>query len=180
MTLLNNSRCLTWQAGIRIAASSLPCLLAGLAFGEPTNAVPSQATEALVIIVNKANPVDNFTSEEQRKYFRLERGHWPDGRKNTALMQPAGTPARDAALRDIYQFSESEFARHFIQLSYAGRSQAAPKELATAANVRKFIFNVPGAIGYVRASEVDDTVKVLRIDGHLPKDAAYPLRLAAK
>ena len=73
-----------------------------------------------------------------------------------------------------------EFARHFIQLSYAGRSQSAPKELSSAANVRKFNFNVPGAIGYVRASEVDDTVKVVRIDGNLPGDAAYRLKLASK
>lgn len=154
--------------------------MTALAFGQPNPSKPAPPTEALVVIVNKANTVTNLTSEELRKLFRLEQERWPDGRKNTVLMQPAGTPARDAALRKIYHFSESEFARHFIQLSYAGRSQSAPKELSSAANVRKFIFNVPGAIGYVRASEVDDTVKVVRIDGRLPDDTAYPLRLVSK
>jgi hypothetical protein len=43
--------------------------------------------------------------------------------------------------------------------------------------VRKFIFNVPGAIGYVRLSDVDPTVKVIRIDGRLPEDKDYELRL---
>jgi hypothetical protein len=39
----------------------------------------------------------------------------------------------------------------------------------------KFIFNAPGAIGYLRASDVDESVKVLRIDGHLPNDRDYTL-----
>jgi hypothetical protein len=43
--------------------------------------------------------------------------------------------------------------------------------------VRKFVFNVPGAIGYVRVTDVDDTVKVIRIDGHLPDDKDYSLRI---
>jgi len=44
----------------------------------------------------------------------------------------------------------------------------------------RFIFNTPGAIGYVRADEVDDTVKVLRIDDRLPGEAKYPLRRAGR
>ena len=40
----------------------------------------------------------------------------------------------------------------------------------------RFVFNTPGAIGYVRADEVDDSVKVLAIDDLLPGDAQYPLR----
>jgi hypothetical protein len=44
----------------------------------------------------------------------------------------------------------------------------------------RFIFNTSGAIGYVQAAEVDDTVKVVPIDGRLPGDARYPLRRAAR
>jgi hypothetical protein len=46
--------------------------------------------------------------------------------------------------------------------------------------VRKFVFNVPGAIGYLRPEDVDDSVKVVRIDGHLPSDAEYPLKIAER
>ena len=181
MKPLNQSLCPgKWVIRLRGITLLMACLRAGQTFGEPTNAVPATATKALVIIVNKANPVDNLTTEELRKYFRLERARWPEGRKNTVLMMPAGTAERETALRQIYQFDEGEFTRHFLQATYTGQILAAPKELASAANVRKFVFNVPGAIGYVRASEVDDTVKVVRIDGHLPSEAAYPLKLAAK
>ena len=43
--------------------------------------------------------------------------------------------------------------------------------------VRKFIFNVPGAIGYLRKSDVDATVKIVRIDGLDPEDKDYKLRV---
>jgi hypothetical protein len=46
--------------------------------------------------------------------------------------------------------------------------------------VRKFVFNVPGAIGYVRPEDVDESVKVIKINGLLPSDADYVLRVAER
>jgi len=36
---------------------------------------------------------------------------------------------------------------------------------------------VPGAIGYIRASDIDSTIKVIRVDGRLPSDRDYTLRI---
>ena len=58
--------------------------------------------------------------------------------------------------------------------------QSAPKRLSTGSGVRRFIFNVPGAIGFTRASEVDATVKLVRVNGLTPADPRYPLRIAAQ
>lgn len=168
--------------GIRNVALILPCLLAGLISSQPSDAVPApaSATEALAIIINKANPVNNLTSEELRKHFSLEHERWPDGRKKTALMLPSGASERELVLRHIYHLNESEFTRHLLQVSFTGQALSVPKELASAVNMRKFVFNVPGAIGYVRTSQLDDTVKVIQIDGHSPGDADYPLKLSLK
>jgi hypothetical protein len=46
--------------------------------------------------------------------------------------------------------------------------------------VRKFVFNVPGAIGYLRASDVDGSVKVIKVSGHRPEEADYPLRIEVR
>ena len=43
--------------------------------------------------------------------------------------------------------------------------------------MRKFVFNAPGAIGYLRTSEVDNTVKVVKIDGRFPEDKNYSLQI---
>ena len=43
--------------------------------------------------------------------------------------------------------------------------------------MRKFVFNAPGAIGYLRSSDLDDTVKIVKIDGLLPNEKDYSLQI---
>jgi len=63
---------------------------------------------------------------------------------------------------------------------FTGEVFVSPKTLASPVGVRKFVFNVPERLGYVRAADVDDTVKVIRVDGHLPDDKDYALRIPAR
>jgi len=39
------------------------------------------------------------------------------------------------------------------------------------------VFNVPGAIGYLRASDVDASIKVIRVGELLPDDRGYNLHI---
>ena len=73
--------------------------------------------------------------------------------------------------------NESDFSRHFLQGVFTGEVFVSPKTLASPVGVRKFVFNVPGAIGYIRASDMDSTVKAIRVDGRLPSDREYSLRV---
>jgi ABC-type phosphate transport system substrate-binding protein len=143
------------------------------------SAAPAPATEqTLAIIVNQSNPVENFSFEELRKIFLGERSHWPNGRRITLVMLDS-QPERKTVLSDIYGMNEKDFNNHFIQGVFTGAVFVSPKTFANSADVRKFVFNVPGAIGYVRASDVDSSVKVLRVDGRLPEDKDYRFRLTA-
>ncbi len=138
-------------------------------------AVPNE--EALAIIVNKSNPIDNVSLTELRKIFMAEQTRWPNGHRVTVVMRQPGQDERATALRLIYRMSERDFNRYFLRGTFTGETQSVPKNLTTAAGVGKFVFNVPGAIGYMRASEVDDSVKVVRVDGHAPGDGGYALKL---
>jgi ABC-type phosphate transport system substrate-binding protein len=131
----------------------------------------------LAIIVNRANPVDDLSTAELRRVFLGERSHWQNGRRITLVMLEPGQPEREAVLHTIYRMSEKDFSRHFLQGLFTGEVFVSPKTLASPIGMRKFIFNVPGAIGYLRASDVDDSIKVLRIDGHLPTDKEYSLHV---
>lgn len=133
--------------------------------------------ESLVIIVNQSNPVDSLTSAELRSIFLGERTHWANGRRITLVMMEPGQPERDTVLRQICRLSEAEFRRRFLQALFTGEVIVSPKTLSTPVGVRKFVFNVPGAIGYVRPEDADKSIKILRIDGHLPDDADYPLKI---
>lgn len=137
----------------------------------------ARSKESLAIIVNHDNPIDNMSMAELRTVFLGERSHWPNGRRITLVMMEPGQPERDTVVHDVCRMSESDFRRRFLQGLLTGEVLVSPKTLATPVGVRKFVFNVPGAVGYLRPEDVDESVKVIRIDGHLPSDADYPLRV---
>lgn len=148
---------------------------AGRAFAVPQE--PGATTEPLVIVVNRTNPVDDLSSAELRKIFLGNRSHWPNGRRITLVMREPGEPERNTILRDVCGLNEDQLKNHFLHGLYTGEILVSPKTLASPIGVRKFIFNVPGAIGYLRIGELDPTVKVLRIDELLPEDKGYKLRV---
>ena len=145
------------------------------ASASPTD--PEVAIQPLAIIVNRSNTVDALSTSELRRVFLGDRSHWPNGRRITLVMREPGEQERRSMLRDVYQMSESDLKNHFLHGLFTGDILVSPKILATSVGVRKFVFNVPGAIGYVRLSDVDDTVKVLRVDELLPEDKGYRLKV---
>ena len=163
----------------------LPCLAAML-YVNWTTTTPSHATTnellgaedaVLAIIVNKTNPIENLSSDELRSLLLAEQRTWFNGRNVTIVMREPGQPERIALLKAICRMTDNDYNKYFMQAQFVGALQATPKLLATAAGMRKFIYNVPGAIGYVCASEVDASVKIVRIDGRLPGEPGYKLRL---
>ena len=145
----------------------------------PPPSEPEAASEPLAIIVNRSNNIDDLSMAELRRIFLGDRSHWPTGRRITVVMREPGEPERKCMLHDLYQMSEGDLKNHFLHGLFTGDILVSPKILATAAGVRKFVFNVPGAIGYVRLSDVDGTVKVLRVNELLPDDRGYKLRVEA-
>jgi ABC-type phosphate transport system substrate-binding protein len=141
----------------------------------PATAVAAAARTPLAVIVNRNNPVNGLGRAELRALFLGERTTWSHGRRVTVLLREPGQPERAAALQLIYGMSEADLTRHFLHQTFNTGSAGAPRTLATAEGVKRFVFNVPGAIGVVRLVDVDDTVKVLTINGAAPGDPAYAL-----
>jgi len=139
----------------------------------------TKAEQSLAIVVNKSNPATDLSFAELHKIFLGERSHWPNGRRITLVMIEAGRPEREAILHELYHMSETDLNHHFLRALFTGQMLVSPKTLNTPVGVCKFIFNVPGAIGYVRASDVDSSIRVVRIDGRLPEDREYALRVPA-
>jgi len=168
------------RAGLAISAASIClALMCGATLVPVTLSVGTRAKpgQALAIVVNHANPVDNLSSRELRKLFLGERNHWPNGRRVAVAMLDYGRPERQTVLRLIYRMDENGYQDHLLEGMFSGNVFVAPKTLSSPEILRKFVFNAPGAIGYLRASDVDDSVKVLRIDGLLPDDKDYRLQI---
>lgn len=149
-----------------------------IAMDPPSKLQPRvNSTQSLAIIINRANPVDNLSVVELRKLFLGERNHWPNGHRVAIAMLDYGQPERQTVLHLIFRMDEKAYQDHLLRGMFRGDVFVAPKTLASPTIVRKFVFNAPGAIGYVRASDLDGTIKVVRIDGLLPQDKDYPLQI---
>ena len=178
--LLNGKAALTNQLTIRSMAVLI--VVAGLCSSRSTRAEFSPANRShpgvsLAIVVNLANPINNLSSDELRSLFLERKSHWPNGRRIAVAMLDYQYPERRSALRQIYHMDEDAFQEYFIKAIFRGDVFAAPRTLASPEMLRKFVFNAPGAIGYLRSSDLDDTVKVVKIDGRLPDDKNYSLQI---
>lgn len=181
-----------WLARVALRAGALT-LVAGLLPSDgsaagpagsrpPTAQAPCSAQSTapvacahLAVVVNRSNPLSTLSRGELLAIFRGEKPIWPHGRRITLALREPGQPERAAALRQIYGMSEADLTRHFLHQTFTGGSAAGPRSLATADGVKRFIFNVPGAIGLIRLADVDGTVKTITIDGVAPGEPGYLL-----
>jgi ABC-type phosphate transport system substrate-binding protein len=154
---------------------TLVALVVALCAAAVPRAARAQDVEPLAIVVNRSNPLSEVSLADLRRIYRGQRYRWSNGKRVTLVMRDPGTPERDTMLRVLYGVGEEEYRRVFLLAIFTGEAGDAPKMLASPNGVLRFVFNVPGAIGYVRASEADSNVKVLRIDGRLPGQPGYQL-----
>jgi ABC-type phosphate transport system substrate-binding protein len=144
---------------------------------QPPRPEQSSPYEPLAIVVNHTNPADNLSMAELRKVFLGERSHWVNGRRITLVMRDLGEPERRTIVRDVCGMTEDQLKFHVLHGLFTGEILVSPKILSSPEGVRKFVFNVPGAIGYLRMSDVDSTVKVVAVDNLLPGERDYKLRV---
>ena len=125
----------------------------------------------LVFVVNRKNPVETLSLADLRMMLLGERSHWPNGARVTVVMRDPNQSERDAIIRLVCRMDEREYTRTVLRAVFTAELQSAPKLLGTPTGVIRFVYNVPGAIGYVRASQVDDTIKTVRLSDATPSVA---------
>jgi len=140
------------------------------------------AADDVAVIVNKSNPVVAMTIVQLKAILLGAGANWTSGNKITVIMTPAGQPERSGTIRIVCGMSETDFNMHFIHGwrnpdgSVNKKGSEHPKVLGTGLLVRQSIATEPYAVGFVKASDVDDSVKVVTIDGSRPGDIAYKLK----
>jgi len=142
-----------------------------------TGARAADTASDLAVIVNKSCKLDEVGTADLVKYFTADKTKLPDGTKLTIVMHDPGRAERKAALEGIYRMSENDYNEHFVEATFTGAVAMAPKSLPSAAAVKKFVAETPGAISYVRSEDLDDSVKALKIDGKSPGDSGYRLKV---
>jgi ABC-type phosphate transport system substrate-binding protein len=130
----------------------------------------------VALVADPDIPVSNLTLAEVRKVFRGERQYWNTNLAVVLLIRAPVARERDVVLKIIYQMSESQFKQFWIAKIFRAESASAPKVVYYNDMANDLVTAVPGAIAFVDARDVKPGTKVIRVDGHLPGEAGYPLR----
>jgi ABC-type phosphate transport system substrate-binding protein len=131
---------------------------------------------AIAIVVHKDTAVDNLSMEELRNIFLANQQFWDNRMRISLMVRAPQSDERDFVLNRIYQMSEAEFRQYWIAKMFRAEVPRGPKIVFSTDMTLELVVAIPGSISFIRADEINDSVKVVSIDGLRPSDAGYPLK----
>lgn len=129
--------------------------------------------EPIAVIVNKSNSQDELSIAELNRIYKGKMQKWPDGTKIVPINREFTAPIREAFSKAVHGKSLEKMKAYWYEQQYKGVRPPMIQQSSVA--VKRMVSNVPGGIGYIYLSEVDETVKVLKIEGLNPGDEGYKL-----
>jgi len=121
-------------------------------------AVAAQAQVA--VVVNPKSSVGNMTADQVASIFLGKSNALPSGNAAVAVDLPENAAARETFYSKATGKSSAQVKAAWSRLVFSGKGTP-PKELGSAAEVKKFVAANPDAIGYIEKSAVDGSVKVV-------------------
>ncbi|MGB0031794.1 MAG: substrate-binding domain-containing protein [Candidatus Sulfotelmatobacter sp.] len=120
----------------------------------------------MAVVVDKDNNVGNVTSVHLSRIFRSVVKKWPDG-KAIVLVLHKDSAGETETLQRLIKMSPGELKA--LIAAHKDSIQMVDSD----ADVLKIVQSTPGAISFVDARSVDNTINVVRVDGKLPMESGY-------
>jgi ABC-type phosphate transport system substrate-binding protein len=118
------------------------------------------------VVVNKDNGVENVSSAHLARIVRGEIKKWPDG-KNIVLVLHKDSAGETETLEHLNKMSAPEWK------AFLTAHKDSILFVDTDADVLRELQAEPGAIGFIEAHSIDNSVNVVRVDGKLPMEFGY-------
>jgi ABC-type phosphate transport system substrate-binding protein len=116
--------------------------------------------EVIAVIVNRANPASALGVTDLRPIFQTSKTSWSSGGDAAPINLPEDNPIRIAFDQTVLGLDAERVARYWKDRKIRGGARP-PTRVASSAAVLKLVAAKEGALGYVKASEVNATVKVV-------------------
>jgi ABC-type phosphate transport system substrate-binding protein len=129
----------------------------------PTS-LPAAPAAGFVIVVNRGNPVVSLSVAELQRMYRKQTRMWPHGEPVVPVDSDATSDIRQEFSETVLNRSVREMGEFWVQQSIT-QGLTPPTSLKSPRAILRFIASVPGAIGYVPAVDMDDTVKRVDVKG---------------
>jgi hypothetical protein len=125
--------------------------------------VGGEKPQQFVVIVNKSNRFDSLSRAKLGFLFLRKVSRWPWGAEAEPIDLPPHSSVREEFVRYVLRTTDERMSAYWIdQRSTTGIGP--PAQAASPAAAKSLVASRPGAIAYIPLSELDDTVKVLRVD----------------
>jgi ABC-type phosphate transport system substrate-binding protein len=149
-------------------------LALGLTVGIP---LPGAITSGdVAIVVNSRVPVTDLSFTELRRILLGERQFWSSSLRISLLMRAPVAREREVLLNTVYEMSEAQVRQYWISKVFRAEAPSAPPLFYSDEEILQALAAVPGSIAAVEASRIPKSLRVIRIDGHLPGEPGYRLR----
>ncbi|MFT7723323.1 MAG: hypothetical protein QM788_10895 [Roseateles sp.] len=122
------------------------------------------AQAQVAVIVNPKNAAATLTADQVAGVFLGKTRTLPGGGAATPVDQAESAAIREQFYAKVTGKQSAQVKAAWSRLVFSGKGTP-PKELASSAEVKKFVAANPDAIGYIEKSAVDGSVKaVLTVD----------------
>ena len=118
------------------------------------------AAQDVVPVVSARSPIAHLDSTQVADIFLGKTSRFPDGSIALPVDQGEDSPVRDKFYSQFTGKSPAQVKAYWSKIIFTGRGQP-PRQAADSTEVKRIVSDNPHAIGYIEASQVDSTVRVL-------------------
>lgn len=113
----------------------------------------------IVLVCGRASPIAEMSREQAERLYLGRLSALPSGAPVSPLDLPTGA-VREQFYQNLTGKNPNQIRAYWSRQVFAGRA-APPREAASAAEVRSLLAKYPELVGYLPATEVDASVRVL-------------------
>lgn len=162
----------------RVSLLSLLCIVFGFAMlsgvgSAATGDVAASSPPTLVVVVGKSIEASDISHALLRRVFGGDSGRI-GSQQLTPFNYPPDHPLRSRFDDLVLAMAPDEVGRYWVDRRVRGLGLP-PRTVPSAQTMKGVIARLAGAIGYLDASQVDDSVRVLSVDGKSHREAGYRL-----
>lgn len=168
---------LHWTGSLQFRALAIASVAGLFLAGQAQEEKPPEkaARVAIAIVVHPNSKVSDLSLRELRAILKLEKQFWPEGKRVLLFQRPSKSPEGRVLLETVYNLTEEELRKAWVQKLFAGEIPAIPAVVRNRDGAITAVKKNEGAITVVLAGEVPEGVRLLAIDGKKPNEAGYPL-----
>jgi ABC-type phosphate transport system substrate-binding protein len=114
----------------------------------------------VVAVVSAKSPITALSKSQVADIFLGKASRFPDGVQAVPIDQAEGSITRVEFYAKVIGKTTAQIKAYWSKIIFTGRGQP-PPTVSSSAEVKELLVENPAAIGYIDASMVDDSVRVV-------------------